>query len=198
MGLPENFGLTIQDGVNEDFLSGTPKQAGLFSLTLKVVDGAGTEDSVSVTLLVGYVEALAITTTILPDAFVNQSYAVKLSHNGGRDAVVTYTLPCIRQATRADQFDCVATDATQTLPTGLSMGSDGSILGIPNAEPGTYTFLVKVADEGGRQDVRGLSIRLQPDFAAGQSSGGCSSGAGLSSAALGVLAGLFLMRRRRA
>ncbi len=76
--------------------------------------------------------------------------------------------------------------------------SDGSILGIPNAEPGTYTFLVKVADEGGRQDVRGLSIRLQPDFAASQSSGGCSSAAGLSSAALGVLAGLFLMRRRRA
>ncbi len=198
MGLPENFGLTIQDGVNEDFLSGTPKQAGLFSLTLKVVDGAGTEDSVSVTLLVGYVEALAITTTILPDAFVNQSYAVKLSHNGGRDAVVTYTLPCIRQATRADQFDCVATDPTQTLPIGLSMGSDGSILGIPNAEPGTYTFLVKVADEGGRQDVRGMSIRLQPDFAASQSNGGCSSGAGLSSAAFGVLAGLFLMRRRRA
>jgi hypothetical protein len=196
MGLPENFGLAIQDGVNEDFLAGTPKQAGLFSLTLKVVDGAGTEDSVSLTLLVAYVEGLAITTTVLPDAFVNQSYAVKLSHNGGRDAMVSFSLPCIRQATRPDQFDCVTTDATQTLPIGLALGPDGSIIGIPNAEPGTYSFLVKVADDAGRQDVRGLSIRLRPDFAASSQSGGCASTSGLS--ALGfAIAGLFLARRRR-
>lgn len=167
----------------------------MFSLTLKVVDGAGTEDTVSLTLMVAYAEALAITTTILPDAFVNQSYAVKLSHNGGRDSMVAFSLPCIRQATRPEQFDCVATDPTQTLPPGLSLGSDGSILGIPNGEPGTFTFLVKVTDEAGRQDIRGLSIRLQPDFAAGQSGGGCSTAAGLP-IALGALA-VFLTRRRR-
>jgi hypothetical protein len=195
MGLPENFGLTIQDGVNEDFLSGTPRQSGLFSLTLKVTDGNGTEDTVSLTLLVAYAEALAITTTVLPDAFVNQSYAVKLSHNGGRDAMVTFSLPCIRQATRADQFDCVATDPGQTLPTGLALGADGSILGIPNGEPNTFTFLVKVIDEGGRQDIRGLSIRLRPDFAAGQTQSGCSASGGVGS--LFALLGVLLMRRRR-
>lgn len=194
MGLPENFGLTIQDGVNEDFLSGTPKQSGLFSLTLKVTDGNGTEDTVSLTMLVAYAEALAITTTVLPDAFVNQSYAVKLSHNGGRDAMVTFSLPCIRQATRADQFDCVATDPSQTLPAGLALGADGSILGIPNGEPASFTFLVKVIDEGGRQDIRGLSIRLQPDFAASQTSG-CSTSGGVGS--LVALLGVLLMRRRR-
>ncbi|MCU0701338.1 MAG: putative Ig domain-containing protein, partial [Myxococcaceae bacterium] len=195
MGLPENFGLTIQDGVNEDFLSGTPRQAGLFALTLKVVDGAGTEDTVSLTLLVAYAEALAITTTILPDAFVNQSYAVKLSHNGGREAAVTFSLPCIRQAVRPDQFDCVMVDPTQTLPTGLVLGNDGSILGVPNGTPGTYTFLVKAADEGGRQDLRGLSIRLRENFSTTQS-GGCSTGggAGLFGAAALVFA---LIRRRR-
>ncbi|MBL8917803.1 MAG: putative Ig domain-containing protein [Myxococcaceae bacterium] len=198
MGLPENFGLSIQDGVNEDFLSGTPKQAGMFSLNLKVVDGAGTEDTVSLTLMVAYSEALAITTTILPDAFINQSYAVKLSHNGGRDSMVSFSLPCIRQATRPETFECVATDPTQTLPPGLSLGSDGSILGIPSpiVEPGTFTFLVKATDEAGRQDIRGLSIRLQPDFAAAsQGGGGCSAAAGLP-LALGALA-LFLTRRRR-
>jgi hypothetical protein len=165
MGLPENFGLTIQDGVNEDFLSGTPRQAGLFALTLKVVDGAGTEDTVSLTLTIAYAEALAITTTILPDAFVNQRYAVRLSHNGGREAAVTFSVPCIRQAVRPDQFDCVPTDPTQALPSGLALGNDGFLLGIPSATPGTYSFLVKASDEGGRQDIRGLSIRLREDFA---------------------------------
>lgn len=196
MGLPENFGLSIQDGVNEDFLSGTPKQAGLFSLTMKVTDGNGTEDSVSLTLLVAYAEALAITTTVLPDAFLNQSYAVKLSHNGGRDANVTFSLPCIRQAVRPDQFECVAADANQALPLGLTLGSDGSLLGVPNGAEGTYTFLVKVADDTGRQDVRGLSIRLRPDFAAGSSGGGCSS-TGLQPALALLLGVLALVRRRR-
>lgn len=112
--------------------------------------------------------------------------------------MVSYSLPCIRQATRPEQFDCVATDPTQTLPSGLSLSStDGTILGIPSGDPGTYTFLVKVADEGGRQDIRGLSIRLQPDFAATQSGGGCSTAAGLAPLCLGALA-VFLMRRRRA
>jgi len=196
MGLPENFGLAIQDGVNEDFLSGTPRQSGLFSVTMKVVDGNGTEDTVSLTLLVAYAEALAITTTVLPDAFVNQSYAVKLSHNGGRDAVVSFSLPCIRQATHPEQFDCVPSEPGQALPAGLALGSDGAILGVPSADPGTYTFLVKVTDEGGRQDVRGLSIRLQPDFA-GQATSGCSTGVGLGSFAMSSLLFVLLNRRRR-
>lgn len=199
MGLPEGFGLTIQDGINEDFLTGTPRRAGLFALTLLVKDGAGTEDSVSVTMQVSYSEALAITTTVLPDAFVNQSYAVKLSHNGGREAMVTFSTACIRQAKTADQFECVPVDANQALPAGLSLGPDGSIIGVPSpATPvGTYTFLVKVADDGGRQDIRGLSIRLQPDYAAASSGGGgCSTGLGLGS--LGWLAVLGALRRRRA
>lgn len=197
MGLPQDFGLAVQDGINEDFLSGTPRRAGLFAITLLVKDGAGTEDTVSVTLQVAYTEGLAITTTVLPDAFVNQSYAVKLSHNGGRDVMPTFSLPCIRQATRADAFECLPADPKQALPTGLTLGSDGSIIGVPDprSEVGTYTFFVKVADESGRQDIRGMSIRLQPDFASGNQ-GGCSSAQGLGGlAALVALAGLA--RRRR-
>ncbi|MCA3013261.1 MAG: putative Ig domain-containing protein, partial [Myxococcaceae bacterium] len=192
---PENFGLAIQDGVTEDFLTGTPRRAGLFALTLKVVDGAGTEDTVSLTLLVSYAEALAITTTVLPDAFVNQSYAVKLSHNGGREAAVSFSLPCIREAVRPDAFDCVVTDATQMLPQGLALGNDGSILGVPSAAPGNYSFLVKASDESGRQDLRGLSIRLREDFNRASSSG-CSTGAGLGSLTLLGLVGLLWRRRR--
>jgi subtilase family serine protease len=196
MGLPESFGLTIQDGVNEDFLSGTPKQSGLYSLTMKVVDGNGTEDTVSLTLLVVYADALAITTTVLPDAFINQSYAVKLSHNSGRDSMVTFSLPCIRQAIGAEQFECVAVDASQSLPPGLALGPDGSILGIPSGAPATFTFLVKVIDEGGRQDIRGLSIRVQPDFATSETRSGCSASGELNGSLLALL-GVILMRRRR-
>lgn len=191
---PENFGLAIQDGVNEDFLAGTPRQAGLFAVTLKVTDAAGVEETASLTLTVSYADGLAVTTTALPDAFVNQSYAVRLSHNGGREASVVFSLPCLRQAVRADQFECVTNDANQSLPAGLALGPDGSILGIPNAAPGVYAFLVKVADESGRQDVRGLSIRVQPDFATMQRSGGCASSAG--SASLAFIVVLTLIRRR--
>jgi len=197
--LPESFGLSIQDGVTEDFLAGTPRQSGLFSLTLKVTDGTGTEDTVSVTLLVTYAEGLAITTTVLPDAFLNQSYAVKLSHNGGRDVQgLVFSAPCIRQATQVDQFDCLSADPSQTLPLGLALGGDGSILGVPTGDPTTYTFLVKVADEAGRQDLRGLSIRVRADFATtGGQSTGCSSGGAGGSLAVTLLAGLTMLRRRR-
>ncbi|MBS1149958.1 MAG: Endonuclease/exonuclease/phosphatase family protein, partial [Myxococcaceae bacterium] len=62
---PATLGLKIEDGGNgSDYLRGTPKQAGLFLLTLKVVDTSpvAAEDYTQLLLRVSYVEGLAITT----------------------------------------------------------------------------------------------------------------------------------------
>jgi uncharacterized repeat protein (TIGR01451 family) len=191
---PQDFGIAIDDRDASDYLSGTPRRAGLYSLTLKVKDGDGTEDTASVLLHVTYRDGLAITTTELPDAFVGQPYQVRLSHNGGAEAVgVNFSEPCIQQAVRPGEFQCAASEPLLKLPVGLSLAANGTILGTPLAETGTYTFLVRVSDASGRQDVRAMALRLRPDFA--NEGGGCSS-AGLGSAALGLLA-LALRRARR-
>jgi hypothetical protein len=193
---PPDFGIAIDDRDTSDYLSGTPRRAGLFAITLKVTDGALTEDTASLLLRVTYRDGLAITTLQLPDAFVNQPYQVRLSHNGGSDAVgINFSVPCVQQAVRPGEFACAASEVLQKLPTGLNLAADGTILGTPLADTGTYTFLVKVTDGLGRQDVRAMALRLRPDFALDRSS--CST-SGLDPSLLALaLAGLSLRRRRR-
>ncbi|MFT3707921.1 MAG: putative Ig domain-containing protein [Archangium sp.] len=195
VAFPPDFGIEIDDRDASDYLSGTPRKAGLYAVTLKVKDGADTEDTASVLLRVGYRDGLAITTTQLPDAFVGQPYQVRLSHNGGSDAVgINFSTPCIMQAVRPGEFQCAASEPLQRIPVGLSLAADGTILGTPNADTGTYTFLVKVSDATGREDVRAIAVRLRPDFALDRS--GCSS-TGLDASLLTLaLAGLALRRRR--
>jgi uncharacterized protein (TIGR03382 family) len=196
VAFPADFGIAIDDRDTSDYLSGTPLKAGLYAVTLKVKDGADTEDTASVLLRVRYRDGLAITTTQLPDAFVGQPYQVRLSHNGGSDAVgINFSTPCIMQAVRPGEFQCAASEPLQKMPVGLSLAADGTILGTPNADTGTYTFLVKVADATGREDVRAIALRLRPDFALDRS--GCSSSGFDPSLLTLALAGLALLRRRR-
>ncbi|MEW5737437.1 MAG: CARDB domain-containing protein [Myxococcota bacterium] len=196
--IPDDFGLVIEDGTQDDFLRGAPRKAGLFSMTLKVTDGAGTEDTATVMLYVTYRDGLAITTTVLPDAFINNQYNARLSHNGGREAEgVVFSLPCVKQAIRPGEFVCTGADANQIVPQGLLLGADGLISGTPTGPEGIYSFLVKVTDASGRQDVRGMSIRVRGDFTQ-EKQGGCS-GTGLDPSSLAVLglAASLLRRRRR-
>ena len=80
--------------------------------------------------------------------------------------------------------ECIDGDQTAKLPAGLTFGADGSITGSPTAPPAAeagsdvqvYSFLVKAVDASGRQDVRGLSIKLRPELPENQ--GGCSGTGG--------------------
>ncbi|MFZ5469332.1 MAG: CARDB domain-containing protein [Myxococcota bacterium] len=209
-GLPPSFGLAIEeDASGQDLLRGVPTRAGLYAVTLRVQDATGTEDITTLPLHVSYEEALAITTTALPDAFVGQPYAARLSHNGGAavtDAV--FTVPCVKQADpNLTDFGCAAVDLTQSLPGGLTLDPQGQLSGVPTAPPAAvgkdgkagpvvFSFLVRVTDGAGRQDVRGLSIKVRPDFVP---AGGCS-GTALGPSLLGLLAGALATwrgRRRR-
>ena len=197
---PPFLGLKIEDGGNgNDYLRGTPKQAGLYLLTLKVTDSSASagEDFTQLLLRVSYVEGLAITTTALPDAFVSHQYQARLGHNGGLTAAVAFSVPCVKQPTSPGMFACAAVDPKQSVPAGLVLDADGTVKGTATGEPGTYAFLVKVSDESGRQDVRSLSIKVRSDYALEKKSG--CSGTGLDPSALGVLlvAGLSLRLRRR-
>ncbi len=198
--LPAAFGLRIEDGGNGvDYLRGTPKLAGLYLLTLKVVDSVGAEDFTQLMLRVSYIEGLAITTTALPDAFLSHDYQpTRIGHNGGAAATVTFSEPCVKQATSPGMFACAVTDPKQKLPPGFVLSADGTISGTPTGEPGNYAFLVKVADDSGRQDVRSLSIKVRSDYSL-EPKGGCGCAAS-DPAAIGLLwlAGLALLRRRRA
>lgn len=196
------LGLEVDDRVASDYFSGTPVEAGLFLLTFEVEDSSGTSaaqsitDTANVLLRVAYRDGLAITTTALPDAFVNQPYQVKLSHNGGVAAEgISFSVACVQQVVRPGEFKCADTDVLQQLPAGLTLATDGTISGSTTAEPGVYTFLVKVVDQASRQDVRASAIRVQPDFAT-QSKSGCSTTPVTSLSWLGALVAFALWRRR--
>jgi subtilase family serine protease len=204
MAFPQSFGIAIANG-NTAYLKGTPQVAGLYVVELHVTDMNQAQDATTFLLEVSYTDPLAITTTALPDAFVDHPYSVRLSHNRNVESTgIQFSIPCVEQSNGSGNFSCAPADPTQNLPPGLSLastaGADGqaiwSIAGTPqevmNGTDKTYSFLVKVTDDAGRADVRSLSIRLRPAIVAG---GGCGcDGSGFAPLALLALAA---MRRRK-
>jgi hypothetical protein len=207
--LPDGFGIKVvkDPSTGRDLLQGVPQKVGRFALTLRVVDTGGAEDFATFSLEVRYEQALAITTLALPDAFVNQSYVAALSHNGGETLEAEFSLPCVQQANGEGKASrCIELGPTQVLPPGLSLSATGQLAGIPvlpagvipradgQFTPVVYSFLVRVSDPSGRQDVRGLSVKVRPLLDAPAS--GCSSVGGPAAAALAAL-GLLVASRRR-
>ncbi len=209
--IPPEFGIKVEeDPSGQDMLRGTPTRAGLFAITLRVQDSAGNEDITTLPISITYDEALAITTTSLPDAFVGHPYSAKLSHNGGTALVdPQFSVPCVKQVqNNLEDFSCTLVDPTQGIPGGLFLGADGQISGQAtppvgsvndrsgNLQPMVFSFLVKVTDGSGRSDVRGLSIKVRGNYDLEKT--GCSGTAMAPSlAALLVAAGLGLRMRRR-
>lgn len=209
--LPEVFGLKIQkDSDTQSQLAGAPLVSGLFSITFRVQDGAGSEDLTTLPLSISYEEGLALTTLALPDAFVGRQYNVRLSHNA-TDVGVVFSSPCVQQATSTPQgwsYSCAPADPNQAIPPGLELNADGFVTGVPTLppvqvsgdgktfDPFVYSFLVRVQDTQGRQDLRSLSIKVRPDYTEGGC--GCSGTGGRAwelALALAVLAALGLRRR---
>ncbi len=202
--LPAGMGLTI-DAVNNT-LAGVPAKAGLFAITLTVQDKSnGNEDSTTLPLRVTYDEALAITTINLPDAFIGHGYSARIVTNSkSGDDGLKFEHTCALQVQQdLKTYQCAP--GTQELPPGLTIMEDGTLTGeavapepspefpaVTESQPRVYSFLVKVTDKQGRQDVRGLSIKLRPDY----EKGGCA-GAPFAPSLLGLLAVAFAIRSRR-
>ena len=117
-------------------ISGTPTTAGTYTFTVQVSDGIGTvTQSLSITIGV----ALSISTTSLPNGYLNIAYSQTLVAAGGSGSY-SWSI------------------ASGSLPPGLSLSLAGVISGTPTTA-GTYTFTVQVSD-GISTKTQSLSITI--------------------------------------
>ena len=134
--LPSGLSLNATTGA----ITGTPTAAGMYSVTIGVVDGAGLTGSQSLNLTV-MANAPVITTTALPGADMGSSYSQNLQATGGTPP---YTWSIV----------------SGSLPTGMSL-SQNVISGAPTAQ-GTFTFTVRVTDSALTTATQTLSITVDP------------------------------------
>lgn len=136
-------GLTLDPDTGR--LTGTPTEDGDHALTVAVTDANGGSDSRTLDLRIA--AELVVATTDLPTGTVGQPYRARLTATGGVDTDHHWTL--------ADRTLRRTTD--DTLPSGLTLGDDGTITGVPT-EDGTYPFTATV---NGRADQQ-LTLTVHP------------------------------------
>jgi hypothetical protein len=141
--LPGNLSLDTATGA----ISGTPTTAATTTHTFTVRDSSAPSQTVDQTLSLTFKPPLAITTTSLPDAGIAAAYNEPIETVGGIGPL-TFS---------------IVQPGTGTLPSTLSLNpATGVISGTPTAPAGTFPFTVRVADPGGQQDTKDLSVRVTP------------------------------------
>jgi hypothetical protein len=132
-------GLTYDS--NTFTLSGTPSAMGFFPLAFQVTDGAGAGNTQTLTLRVGSLNTIT-SPYRLPDAALNQAYAVQLTATGVEP--ITWT---------------VLPASNNPLPPGLFLAVDGLFGGAPTSL-GYYTFAVRAVDALGVEAVKVHAINV--------------------------------------
>ncbi|WP_435102361.1 putative Ig domain-containing protein [Halarchaeum sp. P4] len=128
-------GLTLaRDGT----LSGTPTTAGTYTVTVTATDASGATASQQYTLTVR--EGLAVETASLPTLTAGQATSTSLTASGGTGP---YTWSV----------------ASGTLPSGLSLASDGTLSGTPTQQ-GTFQFALTVRDADGTTVTRDYTLTV--------------------------------------
>lgn len=122
----------VQLGANGAF-SGSPATAGNYSFVVRVTDSTSPTQTADfpLTLLVNSSNGLTIATGSLPQGQVGVGYTATLTATGGTQAYV---------------WDLVS--GSGNLPNGLTIASNGTILGTPNIA-GDFSFIVRVTDANG-------------------------------------------------
>src|SRR6185369_9861061 len=116
-------GITLSsDGV----FSGKPTRAGLFRISVRVSDAAGSSDGTVFPITVTG-PPLSITTTSLVNATVGISYSGSVQATGG---IAPYSFSIV----------------SGSLPDGLNFASDGTISGTPTISAVSSTFTVQATD----------------------------------------------------
>jgi hypothetical protein len=134
----DGSGLTLSE---TGLLSGTPSAAGIINFTALAVDEVGASKEKALSLTVN--QSLAITTNLLPDWTVNQSYSQQLEVTGGTGARIWV-------------------DVNNDLDgTGLSLNESGLVSGTPVAE-GAIGFTARVADDSGDDEEYLYEFDINP------------------------------------
>jgi hypothetical protein len=128
-------GLTLTQGS----LQGTLSQAGTFTFDVTATDANGMTATRSATFTVA--ARFAITSGVLPQGTLGQSYQFTLTAAGGR-APLSWSI------------------TSGALPGGLTLSSTGVLSGTPDAA-GTSTVTVTVRDADGQMDSRELSLSVR-------------------------------------
>jgi hypothetical protein len=159
---PYNFSLTsgtLPTGLTlstAGLLSGTPKMAGNFNITVAAADSVNCSGSQAYTLSIAC-PTVTITKTTLPNGTKGVGYNQTITVSGGR---TPYSFSI----------------TSGSLPTGLNLGSStGAITGMPSSV-GTFNFVVMAADADGCSASQALSITVLPAQAPVVSSFSPSSG----------------------
>lgn len=184
-------GLALERSSTRARLTGTPTQAGVYTLPVRVEDGDGNSDQVELVL------------TVLPKRLgLEVDVTLPIAHGG-----VAYPETRLAVANGAGALSFAVVGGR--LPEGITLSRDGALAGTPPADvlPGVYDFLAQVSDaEGGLGsgafaiEVAAKPIEL-PSNELGErlDDGGCggcgASGSGPSGLALLGL-GLALAARR--
>ncbi|MDX2111415.1 MAG: sugar-binding protein [Verrucomicrobiota bacterium] len=136
--LPTGLALATGTGI----ISGTPSQPGAFAITVRVTDGAARTASKSLNLTVNADTVPVIATgAALPTANRAKPYRQQLAASGG-DGALAWSI------------------TAGTLPIGMSLLSDGTLLGAPGLE-GTYTFTARVTDSDATPDSANRAFTLE-------------------------------------
>ena len=137
-------GLTLN---SNGTLSGTPAATGSFTFTVQAGDGSSPAQTISLNVEIQSAPLLVIVTPggLLPDALQGASYAFASQVSGGI-APLAWSLP-----------------AGQSLPPGLTLGTNGVISGIPttvNTAGTTFNVQVQDASVPAQLKTQGLKIRV--------------------------------------
>ena len=124
-------------------ISGTPTQAGTFSVVITVTDSVGNTTSVTLSILVE--ATLSVTTTTLSSGTVGASYSQTLTATGGSGTGYTWSTD--------------TTGATSLAAIGLSLSSAGVVSG-SSPTAGTATFTVTVKDSQSHTATANLSVTV--------------------------------------
>src|SRR5271170_5992003 len=132
-------------GANGTIASAAPTAAGTSTFTVKVTDSLGNTTTTG-TLTITINLSLVITPPTFPTGVIGASYpAETFTASGGSGTGYTFTL------------------ASGSLPTPLTLGTNGTIASATPTVSGTFTFTVKVTDSASNTATSGsLSIVIDP------------------------------------
>jgi hypothetical protein len=182
-------GLTLDLGGK---LSGTPTQAGNFTVQVQVTDSSLPPQVATDVVLLTVVPAdgLQILNTSLPQATLRAPYSLQLQSTAQDPKAVVYV--------PVDSSGHNSPAARASLPPGITLSQDGLLSGVPTI-PGAFPFLVQATDGQGRIVIQAMQVTVVQGTSSG---GGCATLPGQTSGVsallfLGLVAFALLRRNRR-